>query len=41
MKQAIDAYPQSDFEVPAGISFADVDASNGKRAARSLSRRRS
>src|SRR5882724_4237242 len=34
MKQAIDAYPQSDFEVPAGISFADVDASNGKRAAR-------
>jgi len=34
MKQAIDAYPQSDFEVPPGISFADVDASNGKRAAR-------
>ena len=34
MKQAIDAYPQADFEVPAGISFADVDASNGKRAAR-------
>jgi penicillin-binding protein 1B len=34
MKQAIDAYPQSDFEIPSGISFADVDASNGKRAAR-------
>jgi penicillin-binding protein 1B len=34
MKQALDAYPQSDFEMPAGISFADIDASNGKRAAR-------
>ena len=34
MKQAIDAYPQSDFEVPEGISFSDVDATNGKRAAR-------
>src|SRR5215467_8166685 len=34
MKQAIDAYPQSDFEVPPGISFADIDVSNGKRAAR-------
>jgi len=34
MKQAIDAYPQSDFEVPSGISFADIDVSNGKRAAR-------
>jgi penicillin-binding protein 1B len=34
MKQAIDAYPQADFEVPAGISFADIDATNGKRAAR-------
>jgi membrane carboxypeptidase/penicillin-binding protein len=34
MKQAIDAYPQSDFEVPTGIAFADIDATNGKRAAR-------
>jgi len=34
MKQAIDAYPQSDFEVPPGVSFADIDVSNGKRAAR-------
>jgi penicillin-binding protein 1B len=34
MKQALDAYPQADFEMPAGISFADIDASNGKRAAR-------
>jgi penicillin-binding protein 1B len=34
MKQALDAYPQTDFEVPAGISFADIDATNGKRAAR-------
>ncbi len=34
MKQALDAYPQSDFEVPSGISFSDVDATNGKRAAR-------
>jgi penicillin-binding protein 1B len=34
MKQAIDAYPQADFEVPAGISFSDIDATNGKRAAR-------
>ena len=34
MTQAIDAYPQSDFEVPPGISFADVDVTNGKRAAR-------
>jgi penicillin-binding protein 1B len=34
MKQAFDAYPQSDFEVPAGISFADIDVTNGKRAAR-------
>src|SRR5215472_7974124 len=33
MKQAIDAYPQSDFEVPPGVSFADIDVSNGKRAA--------
>ena len=33
MKQAIDAYPQSDFEVPPGISFADIDVTNGKRAA--------
>ena len=34
MKQALDAYPQSDFEVPPGISFSDVDVTNGKRAAR-------
>jgi len=34
MKQATEAYPQSDFEVPTGIAFADIDASNGKRAAR-------
>ena len=34
MKQAMDAYPQSDFEVPQGISFADIDVSNGKRATR-------
>jgi len=34
MKQALDAYPQSDFEVPSGISFSDVDVTNGKRAAR-------
>ncbi|MGH7306729.1 MAG: PBP1A family penicillin-binding protein [Candidatus Rokuibacteriota bacterium] len=34
MKQAVDAYPPSDFEVPAGISFSDVDVTNGKRAAR-------
>jgi penicillin-binding protein 1B len=34
MKQALDAYPQTDFEMPPGISFADIDASNGKRAAR-------
>src|SRR5499426_262129 len=34
MKQAMDAYPQPDFEVPQGISFADIDATNGKRAAR-------
>jgi penicillin-binding protein 1B len=33
MKQAMDAYPQSDFEVPQGISFADIDVGNGKRAA--------
>jgi 1A family penicillin-binding protein len=33
MKQAMDAYPQSGFEVPQGISFADIDVSNGKRAA--------
>jgi penicillin-binding protein 1B len=32
MKQALDAYPQSDFTVPQGIVLLDVDASNGKRA---------
>jgi penicillin-binding protein 1B len=34
MKQAVDAYPQPDFEVPPGIAFADIDVTNGKRAAR-------
>jgi penicillin-binding protein 1B len=34
MKQAVDAYPQPDFEVPSGIAFADIDVTNGKRAAR-------
>ncbi|HEY7539060.1 MAG TPA: PBP1A family penicillin-binding protein [Methylomirabilota bacterium] len=34
MKQAVDAYPQPDFEAPSGIVFADVDVTNGKRAAR-------
>jgi penicillin-binding protein 1B len=34
MKQAVDAYPQTDFELPAGIAFADIDVTNGKRATR-------
>ncbi len=34
MKQAVDAYPQSDFEMPTGIAFADIDVTNGKRAVR-------
>ena len=33
MKQAVDAYPQTDFEVPPGISFVDIDVGNGKKAA--------
>ncbi len=32
MRQALDVYPQPDFVVPAGIEFADVDATNGKLA---------
>jgi len=32
MKQALGAYPAPAFEVPGGISFADIDATNGKLA---------
>ncbi len=32
MKQALEAYPQPDFGVPPDIVFADIDATNGKRA---------
>src|SRR2546426_1097648 len=32
MKAALDAYPQPDFTVPAGIAVAEIDATNGKRA---------
>ena len=32
MKQALEAYPQPEFTVPPGIVFADIDATNGKRA---------
>ena len=32
MKQALGAYPAPAFAVPAGISFADIDATNGKLA---------
>src|SRR6185369_14031617 len=32
MKQAVDAYPQPNFDVPSGIAFADIDVTNGKRA---------
>jgi penicillin-binding protein 1B len=32
MRQALETYPQGDFAVPPGIAFADIDASNGKRA---------
>jgi penicillin-binding protein 1B len=32
MKQALGAYPAPNFAVPGGISFADVDATNGKLA---------
>ena len=32
MKQALGAYPAPNFAVPGGISFADIDATNGKLA---------
>jgi membrane carboxypeptidase/penicillin-binding protein len=32
MRQALDAYPASDFIVPAGVSVAKIDATNGKLA---------
>ena len=32
MRQALAAYPAPSFSVPDGISFADIDATNGKRA---------
>jgi penicillin-binding protein 1B len=32
MKQALGAYPAPPFSVPGGISFADIDATNGKLA---------
>ncbi|MBI2218366.1 MAG: PBP1A family penicillin-binding protein [Candidatus Rokubacteria bacterium] len=34
MRQALDAYPAPAFDVPAGITMTDVDATNGKRATR-------
>jgi penicillin-binding protein 1B len=34
MRQALDAYPQPAFTVPAGIAFADVDLTNGQLANR-------
>jgi penicillin-binding protein 1B len=34
MRQAIDAYPQPAFSVPGGVSFAEIDVSNGLRANR-------
>jgi penicillin-binding protein 1B len=34
MRQAMDTYPQPDFTVPGGITFADVDAANGQLATR-------
>ena len=34
MKQALDAYPAPPFAVPSGITFADIDTSNGKVANR-------
>jgi penicillin-binding protein 1B len=34
MRQALDAYPAPPFEVPAGISLVDIDATNGRRATR-------
>jgi membrane carboxypeptidase/penicillin-binding protein len=35
MKQALGAYPALPFAIPDGISFADIDATNGKLAASS------
>ncbi len=32
MKQALEAYPRPDFAAPQDIVFADIDATNGKRA---------
>ena len=34
MRQALDAYPASPFPVPPGITFADIDTTNGKLANR-------
>jgi penicillin-binding protein 1B len=34
MRQALDAYPQPSFTVPAGITFAEVDVTNGQLANR-------
>jgi penicillin-binding protein 1B len=34
MRQALDAYPEPAFTVPAGIAFADIDVTNGLRANR-------
>ena len=32
MREALATYPQRAFAVPAGIAFADVDVTNGRRA---------
>ena len=32
MRQALGAYPAPPFAVPAGITFADIDPTNGKLA---------
>jgi penicillin-binding protein 1B len=32
MRQALDAYPAPRFTVPEGVSFAEIDTTNGKRA---------
>jgi penicillin-binding protein 1B len=34
MRQALEAYPQRGFTVPGGVEFADIDATNGRRANR-------
>jgi len=34
MRQALAAYPAAPFVVPPGITFADIDATNGKQANR-------